>query len=133
MTARPDPNQLVERDANTIVVGISDLRVSDSPDVCLTTYALSSCIAVMVHDPVRVAGGLIHYALPSCGRHSPREKHRIAMFADTGIPLLFHSMYDIGCEKRNLVVKVAGGGVHHDTKRTFDIGRRNYVILRKLL
>ncbi len=133
MTALLDPNWLVEQDANIIVVGISDMQVSDVPEACLTTYALSSCIAVVIHDPVRQVGGMIHYALPTCLRNPPKGKRRPAMFADSGVPALFRSMYEFGCRKKDLVVKVAGGGHHHDTHGTFNIGRKNYVYLRKLL
>ena len=54
------------------------------------------------------------------------------MFADTGVPLLFEEMYKMGCKKEGLVVKVAGGGLINDQRAVFDIGRRNYNILRKL-
>ena len=54
------------------------------------------------------------------------------MFADTGIPLLFHGMYAIGCRKQDLVVKVAGGGALYDDGGRFAIGQRNYTILRKM-
>ena len=58
--------------------------------------------------------------------------NRPAMFADTGIPQLFRSMYGMGCDKKNLVVKVAGGGALYDDKGLFNIGKRNYTVLRKM-
>jgi chemotaxis protein CheD len=54
------------------------------------------------------------------------------MFADTGIPLLFQSLYALGCRKEDLVVKVAGGGALYDDKGLFSIGKRNYTVLRKM-
>ncbi len=47
-----------------VTVDIADMQVSNEPDAVLVTYALGSCIAVMVHDPVRKASGMIHYMLP---------------------------------------------------------------------
>ena len=41
-------------------------------------------------------------------------------------------MYKHGCDKRDLVVKVAGGGALYDDKGMFNIGQRNYTVLRKL-
>ena len=93
-----------------ITVDIADYKVSADPDAVLITYALGSCIGVMVHDPIRKAAGLIHYMLPLSTTMPEKAKSRPAMFADLGIPLLFHAMYALGCEKQNLVVKVAGGG-----------------------
>lgn len=115
-----------------IVVEIADLKVSSNPSVVLVTYALGSCIAVMVHDPVMKAGGMIHYMLPLSESSPGKASERPAMFADTGIPLLFHSMYALGCKKQDLVVKVAGGGSLYDDNGHFAIGERNYTILRKM-
>jgi chemotaxis protein CheD len=118
--------------ASSITVEISDLQVSSDPDSTIVTYALGSCIAVMVYDPVRVAGGMIHYMLPLSETAPEKARVRPAMFADTGIPVLFQSLYALGCDKRNLVVKVAGGGALYDDKGLFSIGKRNYTILRKM-
>lgn len=115
-----------------VTVDISDLQVSTDADTTLITYALGSCIAVLVHDPVRVAGGMIHYMLPLSETAPDKARAKPAMFADTGIPLLFQSMYALGCDKRNLVVKVTGGGALYDDKGLFSIGKRNYTILRKM-
>jgi len=117
---------------STLTVDISDLKVSADPDDLIVTYALGSCIAVMVHDPVRVAAGMIHYMLPLSETSPEKAKARPAMFADTGIPLLFQSLYALGCQKKDLVVKVAGGGALYDDKGLFSIGKRNYTILRKM-
>lgn len=117
---------------SSLTIDISDLKVSADPEVLLVTYALGSCIAVMVHDPVRQAAGMIHYMLPLSATSPEKAKARPAMFADTGIPLLFQSMYTLGCKKADLVVKVAGGGALYDDKGLFSIGKRNYTIMRKM-
>lgn len=54
------------------------------------------------------------------------------MFADTGIPYLFRSAYELGAVKKRLIVKVAGGSSLLDDNGTFNIGKRNYIILRKI-
>jgi chemotaxis protein CheD len=117
---------------STVTVDISDIQVSTDPGATIVTYALGSCIAVMVHDPVRVAAGMIHYMLPLSETAPEKARAKPAMFADTGIPLLFQTLYSLGCEKQNLVVKVAGGGALYDDKGLFSIGKRNYTILRKM-
>ena len=117
---------------SALTVDISDIKLSAEPDDMIVTYALGSCIAVLVHDPVRVAGGMIHYMLPLSETSPEKAKTKPAMFADTGIPLLFQSMYKLGCRKQDLVVKVAGGGALYDDKGLFSIGKRNYTVLRKM-
>jgi chemotaxis protein CheD len=117
---------------NMVTVEISDFKISAEPEDVLVTYALGSCIAVMVHDPVRKAAGMIHYMLPLSETSLEKAKVRPAMFADTGIPLLFQSLYALGAQKRDLVVKVAGGGALYDDKGLFSIGKRNYTVMRKM-
>lgn len=115
-----------------LTVDIADIKVSNDPECVIVTYALGSCIAVMLHDPARRIGGMIHYMLPLSDTSPDKAKLKPAMFADTGIPLLFEEMYKHGCDKRDLVVKVAGGGALYDDKGMFNIGQRNYTVLRKL-
>ena len=55
------------------------------------------------------------------------------MFADTGIPCLFESMYRYGCSQSRLVVKVAGGGELIGARGTIEIGRRNFEAVGRLL
>jgi chemotaxis protein CheD len=117
---------------NLIIVDIADLKVTQDPHSVLVTYALGSCVAVIVYDPIRHVGGMIHYMLPQSETSPEKAKERPAMFADTGLPLLFHSMYELGCVKTNLVVKVTGGGSLYDDNGRFCIGQRNYTILRKM-
>jgi chemotaxis protein CheD len=118
---------------STLIVDIADLRVSNDPDATLVTYALGSCIALVAYDPTRRIGGLVHYMLPLATVSPEKAQVRPAMFADTGVPLLFRSLYELGCRKQDLIVKAAGGGALHDDNGIFNIGRRNYTVLRKML
>jgi chemotaxis protein CheD len=115
-----------------ITVGMGDLRTSADTDSVIVTYALGSCVAVVVYDQVRHAGGMIHYMLPHSSTNPEKALARPAMFADTGVPLLFEEMYKLSCRKADLIVKVVGGANIHDENGTFEIGRRNCVILRKM-
>lgn len=118
---------------NILTVDISDLKVSNDPKDVLVTYALGSCIAVIIHDPVRVAGGMIHYMLPRSSVASRKSEANPAMYADTGIPLLFRRVYELGSAPENLVVKVVGGGNLYDPEGTYNIGERNHQALREIL
>jgi chemotaxis protein CheD len=115
-----------------LVVDISDMKVSRDPTATIVTYALGSCIAVILHDAKRQIGGMIHYMLPLSKGFEAKAAERPAMFADTGVPLLFEAMYRLGSSKADLTVKVAGGGSIHDNEGIFAIGKRNYTVLRKM-
>ncbi len=117
---------------HNIVVDISDYKITDEQDAVIITHALGSCIAVIIYDPVMKVGGMIHYMLPLSSTSPEKAKTRPAMFADTGVPLLFKEMYAKGCQKKDMIVKVAGGGKLWHDKGQFEIGKRNYTVLRKI-
>jgi chemotaxis protein CheD len=87
---------------------------------------------VLTYDPIQRVAGMIHYMLPISSLAQEKAKNNPAMFADTGVPLLFETMYGYSCKKQNLVVKVVGGANIYDDGGTFEIGKRNYVTLRKM-
>lgn len=115
-----------------VIVGISDLKVSNGKMDCLVTYALGSCIAVAVYDPLTKVGGLLHYMLPDSLLDSEKARVHPGMFADTGIPLLFKTCYKLGAEKKRMIVKVAGGARIMDDMNYFRIGQKNLTALRKI-
>jgi chemotaxis protein CheD len=117
----------------SLIVGVGDCLVSGDPESVLVTYALGSCIGVMIHDPVARVGGLLHFMLPESGMDRAKAQRNPFMFADTGIPLLFRSAYELGAEKRRLVVAAAGGAQMLDQQGVFNIGKRNYLSMRKIL
>ncbi len=114
------------------VVDIADFAVSKDPRDTLVTYSLGSCIGVAIWDPEAQVGGLLHYMLPESSLSPDKAKANPAMFADTGVPALFRAAYELGATKKRLVVKVAGGSQLLDDNGTFNIGKRNYVMLRKI-
>ena len=115
-----------------IVIGISDLKVSNSIDDVLVTYALGSCVGVTVYDPVVKVGGLLHFMLPESSLDMRKAGENPAMFADTGIPLLFKTCYEFGAKKGRMIVKVAGGASILDDANFFRIGQKNITAMKKL-
>ncbi len=115
-----------------IVVGVGDMKVSNEPGVVLVTYSLSSCIGLAIHDPVAQVGGMLHYMLPESSLDGRKAKKNPYMFGDTGIPFLFREAYKLGAKKNRLRVIVVGGAQILDQKGLFNIGKRNYITLRKL-
>jgi chemotaxis protein CheD len=118
---------------STVVVGVSDCKLSNDASEVLATYALGSCIAVAVHDPVAGVGGLLHFMLPDSTIDRAKAQQNPWMFADTGMALLFRQALLMGANKRRLKVWAAGGAQMVDDKGVFEIGKRNCLALRKLL
>jgi len=115
------------------VLGISEIQASKTPGDVLITYSLGSCIGLSVYDPVAKVGGMIHYMLPLSKIAPDKAKSKPGMFADTGVPLLLKKVLELGGAKERLIVKAAGGSELMDQNRVFNIGERNYLVLRKLL
>lgn len=116
----------------SIIVGIGDCAVSSDPDAVLVTYALGSCIAVAVFDPVLRIGGLLHYMLPDSSLDVEKARRRPFLFADTGIPLLFQRACQLGAARSRLEVAVTGGARVMETGETFHIGKKNHLALREI-
>ncbi len=115
-----------------LIVGIGDMRVSNDPDTTIITFSLGSCIGVSIYDPVVRVGGLLHFMLPDSTIDPQKAQKNPWMFADSGIPLFFKEAYRLGAEKRRLDVKVVGGAQILDDSQFFNIGKRNYMALRKI-
>ncbi len=115
------------------IVGIADMAVSNDPSDVLVTFSLGSCIGVAIYDPVAKVGGLLHYMLPEKKLDPEKASRKPCMFADSGVPFLFRQAYELGAQKNRIIVKVAGGAQILDDSGYFNIGKRNYAMLRKLL
>lgn len=117
------------------VVGVADLQVSAVKGERIITYALGSCLGIVVFDPVAVVAGMLHVQLPTGTIDEAKMRQSPAMFVDSGVPLLFKECYKLGAKKERMIVRVAGGA-HAGTSEAedrFQIGKRNLIALRKLL
>lgn len=116
-----------------LVVGIGDIKVSNNIDSEIKTFALGSCVAVIVYDKKNMIAGMVHIALPDSTANDEKAKQLPGYFADTGLPLLFTELEKLGAEKRFSWIKMAGGASIADPNSYFDIGKRNILAIRKLL
>jgi chemotaxis protein CheD len=116
-----------------LVIGISDYQVSTKPEDVMITYSLGSCIGLTAYDPIAKIGGMIHYMLPLSQIAPEKAMAKPAMFADTGVPALLRDLFSLGAQKSRIIVKAAGGSQLMDQNKIFNIGERNFLILRKIL
>lgn len=117
------------------IVGVADMKISAKKGDLIVTHALGSCLGITIHDPVACVGGMLHVMLPLSTIDSAKAAENPCMFVDTGVPKLFIECYKAGARKERLEVKVAGGAcVNGNTANDyFQIGKRNFTMLRKLL
>jgi chemotaxis protein CheD len=115
------------------VIGVAEMRVSDSPEETLITYSLGSCLGITMHDPAAGVGGLLHCMLPHSKLDTVKAERNPAMFVDSGVLVLLQALFDRGAQRKRISVRVAGGAQILDDGKTFNIGERNYTMLRKVL
>lgn len=113
-------------------MGVSEFKVSNNVQDMIITYALGSCIAVVAYDPRVRVGGMLHFMLAESSIDKQKAMQNPAMFADTGIPLLFKTCYKMGAEKKRMIVKIAGGASILDDSDFFRIGQKNITAVRKM-
>jgi len=109
------------------------MKMANDPQVNLVTYALGSCLGVALYDPVAKVGGLLHFMLPDSRIDPLKAKKNPWMFADTAIPLFLEEFHKMGGVKERVKIKVAGGSKILDDSEFFNIGKKNYMVLRKIL
>ncbi len=114
------------------IVGVADMKVSNNPEESIITYSLGSCIGLVIYDPLVKVGGILHYMLPESSIDKGKAVARPYMFADSGIPRLFKTAYKMGAAKQRIKIYAAGGAEILDQKGFFNIGKRNYMALKKM-
>ena len=88
---------------------------------------LGSCIAVCIYDMKNGISGMNHYLLPlwnNDGLQSPK-------YGNIAIPKLIEGMEAVGCQRKDMIVKIFGGASPNDMQHTNEnmmIGKRNYQI-----
>ena len=108
-----------------VIIGVGDMAVSNNAQVILSTYALGSCIGVIAYDSVSKVGGILHLMLPDSTISPDKAAKQPAMFANTGLPLLFRAMGGLKAERGRVRILVAGGAGMLSGSDPFKIGERN--------
>jgi chemotaxis protein CheD len=119
--------------AHKVVVGVGDMAVSNNANVTLSTYALGSCVGVVAYDPVTKASGILHLMLPESKLSAEKAASQPAMFADTGLPLLFNALFGLRADFARLRLFIAGGASVINGSDPFRIGDRNLSAVKKFL
>jgi chemotaxis protein CheD len=119
-------------------VGIGEFAVTNDVDELLSTVALGSCVAVCLWEPTARVAGLLHFLLPDSALNKTRAAQEPAVFADTGIAVLFHAAYALGAQKKRCKVRLVGGADiggrgGDNVDGVFNVGRRNVIAARGVL
>lgn len=117
------------------ILGVGELGATNIPGETIKTFALGSCIAVILMDPATKCIAMDHIALPDSAVSPERAQEKPGHFADTGIPALLDEIKKFGSrgDGRGFIVKLVGGATVMDPNNTFNIGKRNALAIKKIL
>jgi chemotaxis protein CheD len=105
-----------------------EYRVSDDPDVVLTTI-LGSCVAACLRDPHARVGGMNHFLLPGradCPSAQEAERYGVHL-----MELLVNGLLQRGAKRQRLEAKLFGGA--RIVKGLSDIGHLNGEFAKRFL
>lgn len=115
------------------VVGIGEAYLNAGDTSVVVTYSLGSCIGVSLYDPVSKAGGLAHFMLPLSRDNKEKARQRPFLYCDSGMSEMLQGIFELGAEKKRIIVKIAGGAQVLDINDTFRIGKKNSAVIKKFL
>jgi chemotaxis protein CheD len=116
------------------IVSIADMKIGTDPSTVLVTHGLGSCLGIAVHDRAAGIGGILHVMMPRSSVNPAKAMRNPYLFVDTGVPAFLNALTEAGASKGSWTIRICGGastqmsGTDH-----FEIGRQNYVMLRKIL
>lgn len=115
-----------------ITVSISDMKFSTRSEEVLVTFSLGSCLGITMYDPRRTIGALMHALLPDASASPDKARGNPYMFVSVGVRSMLRKLEGLGAERRNLVIKVAGGADMRGDM-VFRTGERNVAALHRVL
>ncbi|MCL4135665.1 UNVERIFIED_CONTAM: hypothetical protein GTU68_051317, partial [Idotea baltica] len=113
--------------------GISQLVKSENPTDEIIATNLGSCLGIAIYDPKRKVGGIVHALLPTGKKDPEKAKEKPFMYVDSGVSNFIQQLVKEGSNTKHLIITVAGGANINDHNNVFEIGKRNFTILRKIL
>ncbi len=110
-----------------------EFYVSNQGEIISTV--LGSCISACIRDKFTGVGGMNHFMLPSSAEQSDSWSNSkvsaSARYGEWAMEYLLNEIYKNGGQKRNLEVKIFGGG--KILKSMTDIGHKNIVFVLEFL
>lgn len=97
---------------------------------------LGSCVSACIRDPKNGVGGMNHFMLPM---NKDEKKSKIlknseeARYGNFAMEILINELLKAGAKRRNLEVKLFGGGRVLASMTTIDIGSKNIEFARSYL
>ncbi|MCA1946422.1 MAG: chemotaxis protein CheD [Desulfovibrio sp.] len=118
-----------------IIIGVGEFSASSAPGDGLKTFALGSCVAIILYDAACRVAGMAHVALPDSSINRGKSGDLPGYFADTAVPALLAAVRraNAGELPAGLHARLAGGASILRGQEQFQIGKRNIAAVRQAL
>jgi len=108
------------------IIGLGEYAISESHDESITTHALGSCVALIIHCKLTKCTGMAHIVLPKYDTHHDLFHKKEAYFADVIAPkMIDYFLSRRFCNKKGLEITLIGGAEAKDHRDMFKVGQRN--------
>jgi chemotaxis receptor (MCP) glutamine deamidase CheD/ActR/RegA family two-component response regulator len=130
------PNNALDRQTtlNQSILGMGAFEVSNEKGKTLKIFALGSCVGVALFSPANNIAALAHVVLPSSSNDRDKALSLPGYFADSAVAAMLNQMQNMGCNKTQIIAKLAGGAkTQAEVGDFFSIGSRNAVAAKAAL
>jgi chemotaxis protein CheD len=115
------------------LIGIGEMCISkDSRDLLLIPN-LGSCLGLFAYDPSSKIGGGIHCLLPLSTVEPEKAKANPLLYVDSGVAIFLSELIKAGASRIKLKIVATGCANINDKNNTFEIGKKNHTVFRKLM
>jgi chemotaxis protein CheD len=116
------------------IVGIGDYEISSNEEDIIKTFALGSCVALVIYSQSMKRLGMVHIALPDSTITKNDDNYKKGYFADIAVPMLFNKVCGGFLNyKKEFKVSLYGGALSKNKEDVFNVGQRNLKKIKEIL
>lgn len=117
------------------IIGIGEYAVSDNKEDIIKTFALGSCVALVIYNPMLKRLGMVHIALPESSILKwGTNNQKLGYFADIAVPFIFQKVCNgLSNYNENFKVSLYGGASSRNGDDVFKIGQKNLIKIKSIL
>jgi chemotaxis protein CheD len=115
------------------IVGIGEYIISTNNEDIVKTFALSTCVAMVIYDQNKKILAMAHVLLPNASTDVDDEAHRTAKYADRAVYNVINEMkLKYNCNLKDFKISLYGG-VDSEVEDRFKVGERNLAVIKEIL
>jgi chemotaxis protein CheD len=116
------------------IVGIGEYMITSTLGESIATYALGSCVALILHCKKSKQTAMAHIVLPHRDLRHRSGPSKPAYFAVDIVPRLIEEfLFHPKCDASSIEATLVGGAESKNRQDVFKVGERNLQITKKLL